>query len=80
MRPITEKEYEIFEAYKEHPALLLLLEVIKGEVAAQDELIVSSITDMTGIVSQQQAIGAKRALQDILTKHKVILKEAVKHA
>lgn len=80
MREVTEKEYEIFEAYKDHPAVKLVLDVIRGEIDSYDQLIASPITDMTGIVSQQQAIGAKRALQDVLNNHKTILKEAVKHA
>lgn len=80
MRPITEKEHEIFVAYQDHPAVKLLLDVIQGEVSSYDDLIATPITDMTGIVTQQQAVGAKRALRDVLQNHRTILKEAVKHA
>jgi hypothetical protein len=80
MRTLTVKEVEIFDAFHDHPAIRILLDVIRGESESYDDLIATPITDMTGIVSQQQAIGAKRALQDILKNHKTIIKEAVKHA
>jgi hypothetical protein len=59
-----------FENSLDSPAYTLLLEALASELADYDSVISTPISDIAGIVRQQQAIGARTALSDFLNNHK----------
>lgn len=71
----TPEEFEDFNRIKSTLGFKLFLSVIAEQARLQDEKILQETSSFDGLIPQQQAIGAKRALSYLLESHIELVKQ-----